>query len=53
MNADGVILVHSLNTLVTPAGPLAGEHQAQASMVIVRTDQGWQITGFHNTMVAR
>jgi uncharacterized protein (TIGR02246 family) len=50
--ADGVILAHSLNTLSAPTGPLAGQHQARVSMVIVRTDEGWQITGFQNTMVA-
>jgi uncharacterized protein (TIGR02246 family) len=50
--ADGVILAHSDGELRVPAGPLAGEHRATQSVVLVRGAAGWQVASFHNTPVA-
>ena len=50
--ADGVILAHSAGALQVPAGPLAGEHHATQSLVIVRGTGGWQVASFHNPPVA-
>ncbi len=50
--SDDVILAHSMGFLSAPSGPLAGEHSAVQSLVLVRGDDGWQIAGFHNTLVA-
>ena len=49
---DRVILVHAKNTLTAPTGPLAGEHTALASVVLVRADEGYRIAAFHNTLIA-
>lgn len=47
-----VILAHSTGILRVPSGPLAGEHGAVQSLVLVRGDDGWEIAAFHNTLVA-
>ena len=47
-----VILAHAAGVLRVPSGPLAGEHSAVQSLVLVRGDDGWKIAGFHNTLVA-
>jgi uncharacterized protein (TIGR02246 family) len=50
---DGIILAHVRGNLSVPAGPLAGENEALASIVLVRADGGHhQIAAFHNTLVA-
>ena len=52
--ADGVVVAVSRNTLDSPAGPLAGRHQAMSTSVIIRseTDEGvWQIASTHNTLM--
>lgn len=49
---EGVMLVHSTGALQAPAGPLAGEHRATQSLVLVSDGAGWQIASFHNTLVA-
>ena len=49
---DGVILAHSTAVLEVPMGPLAGEHGAVQSLVLVRDGDEWKIAGFHNTLVA-
>ena len=50
--SDDVILAHSTAVLRVPSGPLAGEHGAVQSLVLVRGDEEWRIAGFHNTLVA-
>ena len=53
--ADGVLLVHATGDLSAPAGPMAGEHRARQSLVLVRRgapDGGWEVASFHNTLVA-
>ncbi|HEU0016340.1 MAG TPA: SgcJ/EcaC family oxidoreductase [Longimicrobium sp.] len=47
-----VLLAHSLGTLDSPGGPLAGRHQSFATLVIVQTPEGWRVASFHNTLVA-
>ena len=49
---DDVILAHNAATLDAPSGPLAGTHQATATLVLVRTPDGWRIAAFHNTLVS-
>ncbi len=50
--SDDVILAHATGVLRVPSGPLAGEHSAVQSLVLVRGDEGWKIAGFHNTLVS-
>ena len=53
--ADGVLLVHATGDLSAPAGPMAGEHRARQSLVLVRRGPpvgGWEVASFHNTLVA-
>ena len=50
--SDDVILAHATGVLRVPSGPLAGEHNAVQSLVLVREGDEWTITGFHNTLVA-
>ncbi len=52
MTAPGcvVALVHS--TMTAPTGPMAGVNEARMTMVIVKEDERWAITAFHNTLVA-
>jgi uncharacterized protein (TIGR02246 family) len=50
--APGVILTHVKSVLNAPAGPLAGEHHALFSMVIVQSAAGWSIASFHNTLAS-
>ena len=38
--------------LRAPSGPLAGEHDALATVVLVNEADGWRIAVFHNTLVA-
>jgi len=50
--SDDVILAHATALLKVPSGPLAGEHDAVQSLVLVREGDKWKIAGFHNTLVA-
>ena len=50
MLGEDVIIAHIKNTLNAPTGPLAGEHSSVSSLVIVKTERGWQIAAFHNTL---
>jgi uncharacterized protein (TIGR02246 family) len=50
--SDDVILDHATGVLRAPSGPLAGEHSAVQSLVLVRGDDGWKIASFHSTLVA-
>jgi uncharacterized protein (TIGR02246 family) len=50
--SDEVILAHATAVLRAPSGPLAGEHNSLLSLVLVRGGEGWEIAGFHNTLVA-
>jgi uncharacterized protein (TIGR02246 family) len=49
--APAVLLAHVKSTLKVPTGPLAGEHQALFSFVLVRDENNWPIVAFHNTLV--
>ena len=49
--APAVLLAHVKSTLKVPAGPLAGEHAALFSFVLVRDQDNWPIAAFHNTLV--
>jgi uncharacterized protein (TIGR02246 family) len=49
--APTVLLAHVKSTLKAPAGPLAGEHAALFSLVLVRDQDNWPIVAFHNTLV--
>ena len=50
--SDEVILAHATAVLRAPSGPLAGEHGAVQSLILVRGGDGWEIAGFHNTLMA-
>jgi uncharacterized protein (TIGR02246 family) len=50
--SDDVILAHATGLLRAPSGPLAGEHSAVQTLVLVRGGEGWKIAAFHNTLVA-
>ena len=39
--------------LVVPSGPLAGELNGLATLVLVEQDGAWRIAVFHNTLVAQ
>ena len=49
---ERVILAHVRGHLSVPAGPLAGELDALASIVVVRDGDEHRIAAFHNTLVA-
>jgi uncharacterized protein (TIGR02246 family) len=49
--APTVLLAHVKSTLKVPTGPLAGEHGALFSLVLVRDQDTWRIAAFHNTLV--
>src|SRR4051794_16997519 len=38
----GLILAHARARLSVPAGPLAGEHRAVMSLVLVPVERGWE-----------
>jgi uncharacterized protein (TIGR02246 family) len=48
---EDVILAHSTQVMDAPSGPLAGTHKATATMVLVRTAEGWRIAAYQNTLV--
>jgi uncharacterized protein (TIGR02246 family) len=49
--APTVLLGHVKSNLKAPTGPLAGEHGALFSLVLVRHQDTWRIAAFHNTPV--
>jgi uncharacterized protein (TIGR02246 family) len=49
---DDVILGQVRGRLSAPTGPLAGENEALASVVIVREGDDHRIAALHNTLVA-
>ena len=49
---DRVILAHVRGTLNAPTGPLAGETDALASVILVRDGDEHRIAALHNTLVA-
>ena len=49
---EGVILAHISATLNVPGGPMAGETNALASIVLVENGGEHRIAAFHNTVVA-
>lgn len=50
--APTVMVAQVKSTLQAPRGPLAGEHRALFSMVLVQANQDGRIASFHNTLVA-
>lgn len=50
--APGVLLAHVKSALTAPTGPLAGEHNALFTLVLVQDQNNWRIAAFHNTLVA-
>jgi uncharacterized protein (TIGR02246 family) len=50
--APDVLVAHVTSVLDAPVGPLAGQHRALFTMVLVPHDGDWQIAVFHNTLVA-
>ncbi len=50
--AEGCLLGTVEATLDVPDGPLAGVNRSTITAVMTRTDAGWKIRAFHNTLVA-
>ena len=50
--AEGCLLGTVESTLDVPEGPLAGVNRSTITAVMTRTDAGWRIRAFHNTLVA-
>ena len=50
--ADGCLLGTVEARLDVPGGPLAGVNRSTITAVMTRTDAGWKIRAFHNTLVA-
>ena len=49
---DGqVIVAHIRGTMDAPGGPLAGQHACTITLVLLRHDDKYEITAFHNTLV--
>jgi len=48
---DRVVLVHARMTVDSPSGPLPGEHDSTATVVLVERDGRHEIAAFHNTLV--
>ena len=49
---DGEILAHVSGKLHVPEGPLAGDHEAIGTVVLVPADGEHRIAAYHNTLVA-
>jgi uncharacterized protein (TIGR02246 family) len=50
--SSSVLVGRIRGRLRVPSGPLAGEHNALATLVLVDDGDGWRIAVFHNTVVA-
>jgi uncharacterized protein (TIGR02246 family) len=48
---DRVILAHVRAALSAPGGPLAGEQASTVTAVLLKSDDRWEITAFHNTLI--
>jgi uncharacterized protein (TIGR02246 family) len=48
---DRVIVAHARCIISAPGGPLAGEHTSTITVVLLKHDDKYQITAFHNTMI--
>jgi uncharacterized protein (TIGR02246 family) len=51
--ADGTILAHVRGKMHAPTGPLAGDNESTATVILVRDGDEHRITAFHNTLVPR
>jgi len=49
--APTVLVAHVKSKLNAPTGPLAGEHNALFTLVLVQDKGEWRIVAFHNTLV--
>jgi uncharacterized protein (TIGR02246 family) len=49
---DGVTAAHLRGTLEVPTGPLAGDHTAIATIVLLDREEGPEVAAFHNTNTA-
>ena len=49
---DWIVLAHIQATLNVPGGPMAGEHATTVTAVMIKHDDGYEITAFHNTQIA-
>jgi uncharacterized protein (TIGR02246 family) len=49
---DGGILAHVTGKLHVPGGPLAGDHEALGTVVLVPDGDEHRIAAYHNTLVA-
>jgi len=49
---DGEILAHVSGKLHVPEGPLAGDHEALGTVVLVPDNGEHRIAAYHNTLVA-
>jgi uncharacterized protein (TIGR02246 family) len=49
---DGGILAHVSGRLHVPGGPLAGDHEALGTVVLVPDGDDHRIAAYHNTLVA-
>lgn len=50
---EGAILAHVRGKMHAPTGPLAGDSESTATVLLVRDGDEHRITAFHNTLVAR
>jgi uncharacterized protein (TIGR02246 family) len=48
---ERVIVAHIRGTIDAPGGPLAGQHACTITLVLLRHDDKYEITAFHNTLV--
>ena len=48
---EQVIVAHIRGTIDAPGGPLAGQHACTITVVLLRHDDEYEITAFHNTLV--
>jgi uncharacterized protein (TIGR02246 family) len=48
---DQVIVAHVRGTIDAPNGPLAGEHACTITVVLLKHDDEYGITAFHNTLI--
>jgi uncharacterized protein (TIGR02246 family) len=48
---ERVILAHARAALSVPAGPLAGGSASTITVVLLKHDDGWDITAYHNTLI--
>jgi uncharacterized protein (TIGR02246 family) len=49
---DRVVLAHVRATLSAPGGPTVGEQASTITAVLLKNDDGWEITAFHNTLIS-